>query len=318
MWRQIDDVLRFGYVLIAPAIIVVLGGLLPITGMVLTTGIATVIALVGSQAWVDRVSLVQWVGKPLAKFGQLGEYYREHPPKPLPYYVLYPLFAPYWLLKREARRELLAYKRIGALAVVITAVSGCYDYFHNWSPLPANYFFKAQFATSILGLLITFMFVMPIVTTLIRYRQRGYVVRMIVLVSIASALGAVMAAVTLSNRDMVRLSLRERIKARILWQPGQARDALRGALQRATTQADQESAERAAHDALEAFFKPDEAATFRVIASDGVAVLATKTKNHRYAWTARTKTGWAATAGDLPLSIRSQLELDDPAAAPWP
>ena len=57
VWRRVDDVLRFVYVLIA------------------------------------------LVGKPLAKFGRLGEYDRSHAPKPLLYYVAYPLLFPYWLFE---------------------------------------------------------------------------------------------------------------------------------------------------------------------------------------------------------------------------
>ena len=91
MGRRVDDVLRFIYVLLAPAMMVALGYVVPIGGIVISTGIATAIALAGSDGYVRRVQGITLIGKPLAKLGRLGEYYREHPPKPLLYYVFYPL-----------------------------------------------------------------------------------------------------------------------------------------------------------------------------------------------------------------------------------
>ncbi|MBL9018511.1 MAG: hypothetical protein JNL83_30270 [Myxococcales bacterium] len=43
MWGRVDDVLRFVYVLLAPALMVALGHIVPIGGIVISTGIATAI-----------------------------------------------------------------------------------------------------------------------------------------------------------------------------------------------------------------------------------------------------------------------------------
>lgn len=302
--------------LLAPAMMVALGHLVPIGGIVISTGIATGIALVGSEAYVRRVQGIKLIGKPLAKLGRLGEYYREHPPKPLLYYVFYPLLFPYWLIKREARQELLAYKRVGALAVVITVATGIYDYFHNWDPIPAKYFFKAAFASSVLGLLITMIFVMPIVTTLLGYQKRNHMKSIAALIVLGVSLGGIM-SVGMRRVAAVPFQTQARLKARIKWQPEPARNVMRAAIDRALTARDDKEAVRVSREVLETYFRADEARAFGLFHGDGVVLLVAKTKNHEYAWAARSKAGWLTSAAELPEAARTALELDATASA-WP
>ena len=302
--------------MLAPAMMVALGHVVPIGGIVISTGIATAIALIGSEAYVRRVSGIKLIGKPLAKLGRLGEYYREHPPKPLIYYVLYPLLFPYWLIKRDARKELLAYKRVGALAVVVAIATGFYDYFHNWDPMPAKYFLKAAFANSVLGLLITMMFVMPVVTTLIGYQKRGHYKSIATLIVLGVMLGGMM---TLGMRrvEAVPFQTQARVKARIKWQPETARTVMRAAIDRALATHDDKEAVAASREVLETFFRPDEARAFGLFHGDGMVFLIAKTQNHQYAWAARTKAGWVTSAAELPPKVREGLELP-PTASAWP
>ena len=295
---------------------VALGHVVPIGGIVISTGIATAIALTGSEGYVKRVQAIKLLGKPLAKLGRLGEYYREHPPKPLLYYVFYPLLFPYWLWKREARQELLAYKRVGALAVVITLITSVVDYYRNWDPMPAKLFLKAAFASSVLGLLITMIFVMPIVTTLIGYQRRKHVKSIAALIVIGVTLGGTM-AIAMRKIAAVPFQTQARLKMRIEWQPDPARAVMHAAIDRALKEPDRATGERAAREVLATHFRPDEVRAFRLLAGDGIVLLFAKVKKDRYTWAARTKTGWLTTAAELPEKARVALGLAVTASA-WP
>lgn len=308
MWRRVDDVFRFVYVLFAPVMIVSLGKFVPIGGIMISTGIATVIALTGSTKWITTVRTIPILGRPLANFGRLGEYYRVHAPKPLLYYIAYPLLFPYWLIKATARREFLAYKRIGLLAVIITVAMAVYDYFHNWAPMPRKYFFSTFVATSFLQLLITFMFVMPIVTTLIGYQKRGHKKSIIALLIASLLLGGGM-AYAMRRLEVVSFATQSRLRARIKWQPEPARAAMRAALDAPSLPA--------ARETLATVFKPDEVRAFRFAGTKEIVIVAAKTKNHEFAWAAKTRTGWVETAAQLPPDVQKALELA-PTASAWP
>ncbi|MBL0214400.1 MAG: hypothetical protein IPQ07_10985 [Myxococcales bacterium] len=323
MWRRVDDVLRFIYVLLSPAMIVALGMVVPIGGIMISAGLATAIALTGSTQWILRVSTLKLIGKPLAKFAKLGEYYRVHTPRPLLYYVLFPVLFPYWLFKRTARQEFLAYKRIGALALIVTIGGTFYDYFHNWVPLPRKYFFGALFSTFVLQLLITFMFVMPIVTTLIVYQRKAHRKSIATLLVLGLVLGGAMFA-TMRQVDQVSFAVQARVRARIKWQPEETRAAMVAALDAGLAsqvehRGDFDAAREAARKRLEPVFHADEARAFHLISSDGVVMIYAKTRNHELAWSALAlRTNKTITsAADLPPELREQLGLPATASA-WP
>lgn len=315
--------LRFAYVLLSPAMIVALGALVPIGGILISTGVATVIALTGSTQWIRTVSTLWLIGKPLAKFGKLGEYYRVHTPRPLLYYVLFPLLFPYWLFKRSARVEFLAYKRIGALAVVITVGAALYDYLHNWVPLPRKYFLSALFATSVLQLLITFMFVMPIVTTLIRYQREKHYKSIGTLLVLGLLLGGIMVG-TMRTLDTVSFAVQARVRARIQWQPDEARAAMAAAVDAGLASELEHHGDRgvalaAARARLQPTFHADEARAFRVVSASGVVIIYAKTRSHELAWYARAlRTNQPiVNAADLPPDLRDHVGLAATASA-WP
>jgi hypothetical protein len=85
VWQRVDLVLRFVYVLLAPLVLMVMASVVSLGAIVVTTAVATIIALTGSARWRRRVTGIPVVGRSLAKFAALGEYYEEHPPKPLLY-----------------------------------------------------------------------------------------------------------------------------------------------------------------------------------------------------------------------------------------
>ena len=81
-----------------PLFLGVLAAIMPMTAIMISAALATVIALIGSERWAARVGHLRFVGKPLRNLGRLGEFYGVHPPKPLVYYVFYPVLIPYWLI----------------------------------------------------------------------------------------------------------------------------------------------------------------------------------------------------------------------------
>ncbi len=287
---------------------VALAKLVPMLGIVISTGIATAIALTGSSQWIRSVSTIRFVGAGLAKFGRLGEYYRAHPPKPLLYYVAYPLLFPYWLFNKAARREFFVYKRIGALALIVTIATSTYDYFHNWQPLPAKFFFSAMIATAILQLLITFMFVMPIVTTLLTYQRANHRRTIWVLTAAALVLGAA-TWISMRKIDSVTFLTQSRLRARIKWEPDAARTAMHAVFDAPDLEG--------ARAALATTFRTDEIRAFHVAPIPDGAMVWAKTKNHEVAWAAKTRAGFATSASVLPDDARTALELA-PTAAPWP
>jgi hypothetical protein len=108
--RKIDLVLRFIYVALVPALLALLAQFMSVTGLVVTTGLATGIALAGTERWRQRVGHIRFVGKFLGNFARLGEYYATTPPKLLIYYIV-------WLIASKARREFLLYRRISAIVL---------------------------------------------------------------------------------------------------------------------------------------------------------------------------------------------------------
>lgn len=306
--RRLDHLLRFAYVLLAPAMIAALASLIPVMGLSINAGLATAVALAGSERWVARTQGIPVIGRPLSKIGRLGEYYREHPPKPLLYYVLYPLFAPYWLFKRSARQELFVYKRLGALAVIITVVTAATEYVRMWQPLPFRDFAGAMLGTLFIQLIITFMFVMPIVTTVIEFHRHGHRKSLVVLAVIGLALGAVM-LVGMRNVEQIPFATQQRALARIKREPERAREVMTRALA-APTQED-------ARVVLSEMFRRDEARAFKRTVTGDVVVLWAKLRKQKHPWVARGPRGPLTRFEQLPVEVRDALKL--PAdARPYP
>src|SRR5512135_2493471 len=216
MWRAIDLVLRCVYVAAVPFLLPLINMIIPIAGLLIGTGIATVIAVVGSERWRARVETLRYLGRPLGGFGRIGEFYARFPPKPLVYYILYPLLLPVVLFMRVPRREFLLYRKLNAITMVVIAATGAYDYFEHWRPeLTLTQFAGATLGAFILQLLVTFMFVMPIVTTLVELRQHGRtrVLSVLVVLMVASAVyGAIRARHARTMSIMTWMRLQERTK----------------------------------------------------------------------------------------------------------
>jgi len=324
MLRTIDLVLRFVYVAAVPFLLPVINEIMPIQALLIGTGVATVIALVGSEVWRSHVERIPYAGKVLGNMGNLGEFYARFPPKPLVYYIVYPLLLPVILFLRVPRREFFLYRKMNAITIIVIVITGTYDYFEHWRPeLSFAKFAGATIGVFIMQLLVTFMFIMPIVTTLIELRQRRKikVLWLLAVLMLGSAIyGGIMARHqrTMSIMTWFRLEQRTKYAYAELKEcekehPDQIRTCVRHDPQlRALADGlevvikndfpDDETALAAAREKLLEYYKTDEANAFRIRRIDDVLVI--------YARYARKKAIWLGVAKGHFLTKPEQLPTD--------
>ena len=322
MWRTIDLVLRFAYVAAVPALLPVINEMMPIAALLVGTAIATVIALVGSEVWRAKVERIPYAGRVLGNMGNLGEFYARFPAKPLVYYIVYPILLPFVLFLRVPRREFFLYRKMNAITMIVIAITGAWDYFKHWRPeLTFAQFAGATIGVFILQLLVTFMFVMPIVTTLVELRQRRKtkVLWTLAALMFASAIyGGAMARHQRTMSIMTWMRLEERTKfARAALKecekehPDQTRTCVRHDPQlRALADAlevvvktdfkDDEAGLAAARDKLGEYYKPDEAAAFRLRQMDDALVIYARYAHNKAIWLGVAKGHFLTKSEQLP------------------
>lgn len=178
MWATVDRALRLAYCLLLPVLLYVAMAVLPVTGMVIGAAIATAMVIGEGTRWRAGLERVPVVGRIVRGAGQLGAYYAARPPRPLPYYLVYPLLAPYWLFVREARREFLLYRKANVVALVVLLAAGALEYLRHWRPdLGLGLFIGVMIGTVILQLAVASVVIMPLVTTIVifhRTPRRGW------------------------------------------------------------------------------------------------------------------------------------------------
>jgi hypothetical protein len=305
MWRTIDLVLRFAYVAAVPALLPQINEVMPIAALLIGTGVATVIALVGSEVWRSKVERIPYAG-PVLGMGNLGEFYARFPAKPLPYYIVYPILLPFILFLRVPRHEFFLYRKMNTITLIVVVITGAYDYFEHWRPeLSLAQFAGATLGVFIMQLLVTFIFVMPIVTTLVELRQRRKikVLWLLAVLMLGSAIyGSLMARHQRTMPILTWLRLEQRTKhARAELKeceqehPDQVRTCVRHDPQlRALADAlevvvkndypDDATALAAAREKLLGYYKPDEANAFRIRDIDDVLVIYARYARKRAIW----------------------------------
>ena len=334
MWVAIDLVLRFVYVAAVPFLLPIIAIVMPIGGMLVSAGIATLVALIGSEAWHARVDRVPLVGRLLGGMGKLADFYRDHPPKPLVYYIFYPLLLPVILFLRVPRREFLLYRKLNTIALVVVAATGAWDYVCNWRPeLSFTQFAGATIGVLIMQLVVAVMLIMPIVTTLVALRRRGHVKTLSVLVVLmigTAALGAFGAHKSHQMSVLTWQRLGERTgyaRAELVEceraHPNEVarcvddnpairalKDGLVAAIAVAREHPDDVAAQvDAARDKLREYYKPDEADAFDVTSADGVAVIFAKYPRKPAIWLGVGKHGFFARPQWLPQPLVKVLGL---------
>src|SRR5262249_38069454 len=130
---QVDFAVRLVFFALAPVGIVFVAAYFPVGGTLATTALA-LIGFVAGEAIRKRVGNWPIVGRLLAREFALEAYYRAHPPRPFLYYVFYPLFLPYWLFQRDARREFWLFKGYTLLSFIVLLVSVSWQYYAYWPP----------------------------------------------------------------------------------------------------------------------------------------------------------------------------------------
>ncbi len=332
MWRTIDLVLRFIYVAAVPAMLPLVNGIMPIAGLLVGTGIATIVALIGHEVWRARVERIKYAGRVLGGFGRLGEFYARFPPKPLVYYIVYPVLLPVILFMRIPRTEFFLYRRVNAIAGIVIVGTGTWDYFEHWRPeLTFAQFAGATLGVFILQLFVTFMFVMPIVTTLVELRQRRrirliWILSILMVASAAYGTFAVRHQRTMSIMTWMRLEERTKyardaliecvknreattreclLKDRELRAMAEALEAAADALDRAPNDADRALA--VAREKLGAYYKPDEADAFRLMRDGDLYIVYARYARKPAIWVGEQKGKWIIHARDLPAALRKRL-----------
>lgn len=309
VWRAIDLVLRLLYLVVAPLFLPMLASVLPITGTLVGAGVAAVVALIGGERWHATVDRIPVLGRALGGMAKLGEFYREHPAKPLVFYILYPLLLPVILARPILRRELGLYRKLNAIALVAIVVTGTIDYLHNWRPeLTFGQFMSSMIAGFIAQFFALFALAMPIVTTIVTLRLQGrrkLLNTSLVLIAVTGTLGGLLAhhtkyVIQASTWQRIELRTRTGFEAygecyrRTQDDAGCVRAnrelvALLGGLDAAALAwkqhpGDLDAATAAARDKLGTYFKPDEARAFDVFVENNVVI--------EYARNGKRKTIW--------------------------
>jgi hypothetical protein len=329
MWRAIDLVLRFAYVAAVPFLLPILNTVMPLTGLLIGIGAATLIALIGSDAWRARVESIRYVGRFLGGMGKLGDFYRRYPPKPLVFYLVYPLLLPVVLFMRVPRRELFLYRKLNVLALVIVVATGTYDYFRHWRPeLTFDQFFSATLAVVVMQMIVTFMLITPIVTTLVLLREGGHhrsLAVLMVLMLATAGYGYYAARHTRTMTFTTWLRLQERTRyARItmieceMAHPDRLESclghdpelrAMADALRAARKAANHADAVAAARGKLTEYYKPDEAAAFRLVEDHGLWLLFAHYGHKPAIWLGYEAKHYLIYPHQLPPARRKALDL---------
>jgi hypothetical protein len=298
--RTIDLALRFIYVMLAPIMLAPLAALLPITGTLVGAGIATIVALIGGERWHAAVDRIPVLGRLLGGMAKLGDFYREHPPKPLVFYIVYPLLLPVILFRRVPRRELTLYRKVNAIALIVILVGGAWDFFRHWQPeLGFGPFFGSMVAGFIIQFFVMFALVMPIVTTVIMLRISKATTTLVALLGVIVLSASIGGIAAHHMKDTVQLSTWERLRYRTREGIGELQRCIaaspthdeiscakqnrvllamtRGIDAAIATLAGDHGAFDIAQDRarkhIAEFYKPDEARAFKLYADEGVVIL---------------------------------------------
>lgn len=304
---------RVVYFLLAPLVLISAGRVFPVWGAAVNLGLVLVVFFTAStlRRWADSSRLVRGLfGRQLA----LEEYYRERPPRPFFYYVLYPLLAPYWLLSRSARREFTLFKGYSLFGVVLVAVLAAVDYVGNWAPdIAFEHFVGATVATIVVQLVLVLAILMPVATSLIAYSLAGARGRLAILFAAAALSTVAGVAASQSMKERIPQTVRARIHFRTDARQEDARtarlDAIRAAALAGRAGAPRDAIQEAARDALRSFYRPDEVRGFRLFANRwGGMIYCPATSRRPAIWVAmRTSGGLVEDESQLPPEARRLL-----------
>ncbi|MFT3766975.1 MAG: hypothetical protein QM820_15875 [Minicystis sp.] len=273
--RAFDLALRFAFFAVVPFLATYVSVLFPMAP-VLANMAFTLIVFAAAEAVRERVHRSPLLAKLLKRRLDFVAHYREHPPKPFLFYVLYPLLLPYVLARRDERRELGLYRGLTGGGVLILFAGAGVDFAWHWQPQLDLKAFAPRwivlFAIQTLGI---FLFLMPVATTVVELHieKRFRVLWLLLGIAAVSASGAVV-RLALRHRHNVSWVTTQRLRLRTDAAPEAAKTAQLKALRaawdnfaelRASTDeggwVEGDALDRA-EEHLGVFYKPDEAYAF--------------------------------------------------------
>jgi hypothetical protein len=270
-----DFIARIAFFAVAPFMVVVMASVFPVTATLVNLGLCLAVVV-----FADVVRQAQarfpLLGKALTGPLEFERYYRHHPPKPFAYYIFYPLLFPYWLSNDSARREFLLYKTINLVSLGMLAGTTVYEYFAYFRPqLGIFECLLVLFVTALFELVTVMVMLMPLATSLVKYRLAGHRGRLATLAIVGACSVAFAIGVVEHRRDpVVSWAARERVLLRTKADKNHARAAHLAAAKAAWAaipkhkdDIDEDGkvmgeAMEAARRALEKFYKADEAQAF--------------------------------------------------------
>jgi hypothetical protein len=203
---------RIAFFAVAPFCVFVLAAVFPVGATLVNLGLCLAVA-----AFADVVRNVQrripLLSKVLTGPLEFERYYRLHPPKPFAYYVFYPVLFPYWLAVDSARREFLLYKTINIVSLVFLAGTAVYGYFAYFRPeLGLKECVLVLGVSALLEIIVVMLMLMPLATSLVRYRLEGKRQRLVVLVAVgAVSVAAAVLAIEHRRDPVVSWAAHERV-----------------------------------------------------------------------------------------------------------
>jgi hypothetical protein len=271
----LDFILRLAFFAAAPFLLVFAALIFPITGALVQIALALGVFFVG-EAVRDLSAKSRIARLVLGAQLEFEAYYREHPPRPFLYYVFYPLLFPYWLFVRAARREFLLFKGYTVASFLFLLGSMAFQYYRSFPPeLGPKAFAPIALGTLLAEAIVILMFLMPITTTVVHFHLTR-APRRLAVVLLVGLLSSSLAVYRLEKRrdSMVSFATRMRVALRTEARPHDANTALLKALHAAwavlpAAKGDVDSDGKVegrvldnAHEALTAFYRPDEACAF--------------------------------------------------------
>ncbi|HEY2365411.1 MAG TPA: hypothetical protein VGH87_03455 [Polyangiaceae bacterium] len=276
---------RIVFFAVAPFLVFVMAAFFPVTATLVNLGLCLAVV---SFADVVRAANQRFPILSAVLTGPLDfeRYYRNHPPKPFAYYIFYPLLFPYWLANDSARREFLLYKTVNLLSLGLLVGTTVYEYFAYFRPeLGVRECLIVLFVTALFEIVVVMTMLMPLATSLIKYRLARHRGRLATLVVVGACSVALAIFAVEKRRDpVVSWAARERVLLRTKANKPKARAATISAAKAAwaVIPKHKDDVDRqgrsppaidsdgkvegepleAARAALKKFYKPDEAQAF--------------------------------------------------------
>lgn len=277
---QLDFAARLLYFALAPIAILPVTLLFPVTGTLLSVGLALLVFIAAEsvRGWARRSFWVKaLVGRELA----MVDFYRRWPPRPFLYYVFYPLLFPYWLVNRQARREFWFYKGYTGAGLAILLIYALVQYYRFWPPeLGWDTFWPMLAVTLGAEMFLVLALLMPLATSVIWLHQTFRRRRLLVLLLVGlTSTGIGVTRIVHRRNPIVSYSTRVRVRARTQHFRERAREIQMAALQGAWKELHDHPMSiegdgkvqgyplELAHGLLERFYKRDEAYAFDLWAS---------------------------------------------------